>query len=128
MPGTEQEAELSVEETLKQKEGAFVSSLQRNNKKIRDDRALAIAEKTERLFKRTVEDLIDEIKTTKREREAMLDLSPSDAQSLVLASDFNEQKFVQKDLELGVKIRNLEIKLEVAEKRYAYLFGAPKTV
>lgn len=53
----------------------------------------------------------------------MLDLSPTDATSLVLASDFDAKNYVEKDLELGVKIRNLEIKLEIATKRYAYLFG-----
>jgi len=59
----------------------------------------------------------------KRERENMLDLSPSHAQSLVLASDFNSDEYVKKDIELGVKIRNDEIKLEIAKKQYEYLFG-----
>ena len=53
----------------------------------------------------------------------MLDLSPEDANSLVLASEFDARAYVDKELELGVKIRNLEIKLEIAEKRYSYLFG-----
>ena len=52
----------------------------------------------------------------------MLDLSPTTADSLVLASDFDSKAFVAKDIELGVKIRNLEIKLEIASNRYADLF------
>jgi len=103
--------------------GAFVDSLKRNNKKIRDDRATAIAEDTQLAYKRTVEDLQLHIKKMKREQENMLDLSPTDAQSLVLASDFDCPSYVEKDTELGVKIRNAGIKLEIATERYNYLFG-----
>lgn len=103
--------------------GAFLESLKRSNRKIRDDRALAISEDVHLLFKRMVEDIQMRITRMRRERENMLDLSPTDAQSLVLASDFNAEEFVQKDVDLGVKIRNEEIKLEIAQKRYNYLFG-----
>ncbi len=103
--------------------GAFVESLKRNNKKIREDRAIAIAEDTQIVYKRQVEDLIQTIKKIKRERENMLDLSPTNADSLVLASDFDAKAFADKDLDLGVKIRNLEIKLEIAQSQYEKLFG-----
>ena len=103
--------------------GAFFSSLKRNNRQIRDDRATAIAEDTELIYKRNIEDLDLSIKKMKREQENMLDLSPTNAQSLVLASDFDSDEYTRKDIELGVKIRNAEIKLEIAQKRYAYLFG-----
>ena len=102
--------------------GVFITSLQRNNKKIRDDRAIAIAEDAGLLYKREVEDLQIQIKRLIREREGMLDLSPTTADSLVLASDFDSAAFVAKDIELGVKIRNLEIKLEIADRRYKELF------
>jgi hypothetical protein len=103
--------------------GAFFSSLKRNNRQIRDDRATAIAEDTELVFKRLIEDLELSIKKMRRDQENMLDLSPTNAQSLVLASDFDSNVYVDKDVELGVKIRNSEIKLEIAQKRYNYLFG-----
>jgi hypothetical protein len=103
-------------------QGAFIESLQRNNKKIREDRATSISEDTETLYKRTIEDMEMEIKKLRREREQMLDLSPTSADSLVLASDFNSNAFVTKDIEIGVKIRNIEIKLEIAKARYKYLF------
>ena len=70
-----------------------------------------------------MEDLRIQISRMKREQENMLDLSPTNAQSLVLASDFNSTEYVTKDIDLGVKIRNAEIKLEIAQKRYSYLFG-----
>ena len=108
--------------TLEGMKGAFVESLTRNNKKIRQDRAIAIAEDAGLLYKREVEDLGIQIKQLVREREGMLDLSPTTADSLVLASDFDSKAFVAKDIELGVKIRNLEIKLEIASKRYSQLF------
>jgi len=104
-------------------DGAFVASLKRNNKQIRDDRAAAISEDTEMVYKRQVEDLELSIKKMKREQENMTDLSPTTAQSLVLASDFDAAAYASKDLELSVRIRNEEIKLDLAKARYAYLFG-----
>jgi hypothetical protein len=52
----------------------------------------------------------------------MIDLSPANSTSLVLASDFDSKQFISKDIEIGVKIRNLEIKLEIATARYKELF------
>jgi hypothetical protein len=109
--------------TLDQMSGAFVQSLQRNNKKIREDRAIQIAEAAQMIYKRSVEDLEMEIKQLKRERDGMIDLSPTTADSLVLASDFDAKQFVTKEIEIGVKIRNLEIKLEIARDRYKHLFN-----
>ncbi len=109
-------------ETLENMKGAFVDSLVRNNKKIREDRAIAIAEAAQMIYKREVEDTELKIKQLKREREAMLDLSPTNADSLVLASDFDAKVFVEKDIKLGLAIRNLEITLEIAKSRYNHLF------
>lgn len=102
--------------------GAFIVSLKRNNTKIRADRAMAIAEDTSLLYKRRIEDLEVAIRRMERERENMLDLSPANSMSLVLASDFKADEFVEKDIELGVKIRNEKIKLEIAQKQYDFLF------
>ena len=105
------------------KDGAFIASLKRNNKQIREDRAAAIGEDTQLLYKRKIEDLQVTIRRMERELENMLDLSPTNTTSLVLASDFDSASYVEKDIELGVKIRNESIKLEIAQKRYSYLFG-----
>jgi len=109
-----------------QNEGLFVSTLKRNNAKIREDRAAVIAEDAELSFKRKVEDLQMDLKKLKRDRDNMLDLSPDSGDSLKVASDFKANEFVEKDLQLGLKIREVEIKLEVAEARYNELF-TPKT-
>lgn len=107
---------------LESMKGAFVGSLVRNNKKIREDRAIAIAEAAQMLYKREVEDTELRIKQLRREREAMLDLSPTTADSLVLATDFDAKQFVAKDIKMGIDIRNLEITLEIAQARYKHLF------
>jgi len=103
--------------------GAFFESLRRNNTKIREDRAASIAEDAQVIYKREVEDLSLQIKKLRREQENMLDLSPSTTDSLVLASDFNAKEYVAKDLDIAVRIRNLEIKLGLARDRYRHLFG-----
>lgn len=108
-------------------EGVFFQSLKRNNSKIREDRAVAIAETAQLTYKREVEDLELAIKGMKRERDSMLDLSPTSADSLVLASDFDAKAFVAKDFDLGVKIRNSEIKLEIVKSRYNSLFIGAET-
>ena len=104
--------------------GAFVSSLKRNNARIREDRATAISEDTQLMYKRQIEDIEVRIKRLKRDQENMLDLSPHHADSLVLATDFKSDEFVNKDIKIAVDIRNLEIQLELAQKRYSYLFGS----
>ena len=115
--------EVKATSEVMENRGAFIESLTRNNKQIRSDRATAISEDTQLLYKRQIEDLDVSLKRMKREQENMLDLSPTNAQSLVLASDFDSAEYVAKDVALGVKIRNEEIKLEIARLRYNYLFG-----
>ena len=107
----------------KELSGAFVSSLKRNNKEIKADRAAAIAEDAQLVYRRRIEDLELSIKKLKRERDNMLDLSPTTAQSLILASSFNCEEFVAKDIDLGIKLRQAEITLEIAKQRYSHLFG-----
>ncbi len=104
-------------------QGAFINSLKRNNREIREDRASAISEDTQLVYKRTIEDITINIKKMKREQENMLDLSPANAQSLTLAADFDCNEYVSKDIALGIKIRNAEIKYEIANARYQHLFG-----
>jgi len=111
------------DEVVDSKAGAFISSLKRNNRQIRADRAEAIGEDAKLVYKRRVEDLEMSIKKMKRDQENMLDMSPSDAQSLVLASDFKADQYAAKDIDLSRQIRDAEITLELAKKRFAYLFG-----
>jgi hypothetical protein len=103
--------------------GAFVDSLRRNNKQIRRDRATAIAEDAQIRYKRQIEDMEIEIRRLKRMQENMLDLSPENAHSLMVAKDFDAKTYVEQDIKFSVDVRNLEIKLGLAKARYEYLFG-----
>ncbi|MCQ9641071.1 hypothetical protein MP478_16935 [Chryseobacterium sp. WG14] len=100
----------------------FIESLQRNNDQIREDRARTIGEDSELIYRRKVEDIELKIKRLEREQEGLIDISPLDRNSLTFA-DFNTEDFVQKDIELSLTIRNLNIQLEVSQKRFEYLFG-----
>lgn len=103
--------------------GAFVQSLKRSNRDIKHDRATAIAEDAQLVFKREIEDLGMKLKRLQRKRENMLDLSPSNTHSLMLAEEFDAKGFVEEDLKIAVEVRNLEIKIELGQKRYEFLFG-----
>lgn len=103
-------------------EGAFVTSLKRNNKQIKGDRAEMISEDTQLEYRRTVEDLERDIKHLERRRAAMLDLSGENALSLTPAKDFDSTEFVREDMKLGIQLREMNIRLEIAKSRYEYLF------
>jgi hypothetical protein len=109
-------------DSLKDLGGMFINSLLRNNAKIRDDRAYAIYESAEMVYKRKVEDMTLQRKQLIRERDALLDLSPTNSQSLVMKANFDEYAFVEEDLAIGKQIRNLDILLEIANERYNTLF------
>ena len=53
----------------------------------------------------------------------MIDLGGISTTTIISPSDFDAKSFVQKDLDLGLRIRQLEIKHEIADKRYNELFG-----
>ena len=70
-----------MEEDLKPR---FIESLQRNNDKIREDRARTIGEDSELIYRRKVEDIELKIKRLEREQEGLIDISPLDKNSLTL--------------------------------------------
>ncbi|MFC0428313.1 hypothetical protein [Chryseobacterium scophthalmum] len=108
-----------MEEDLKPR---FIESLQRNNDQIREGRARIIGDDAELIYKRRVEDIELKIKRLEREQEGLIDISPLDKNSLTFA-DFQPEAFVQRDIELSLIIRNLNIQLELTRTRFEYLFG-----
>lgn len=100
----------------------FIDALQRNNEKIREDRAKTISEDTELLYRRRYEDIELKIKRLEREQDGHIDISPLDKNSLTFV-DFDPEHFVNKDVELSLNIRNFKIQLEIIKKRFEYLFG-----
>jgi hypothetical protein len=113
---------------LKQVGGAFASSLLRNASKIKEDRALTILRNAEKYFRRKVEDITDRIGNLEVERAAQLDLSPTDINSLVLATDFKADAFFDTDRKLTMQIRECKVELEEMQARYEFLFGIQKPI
>jgi hypothetical protein len=111
-----------VETAVPQTPGAFVSSLKRTNSQIKAARATMIGINAETNFRRKIEDIDLNINSMKMELENMLDMSPTNSQSLVLAADFDAEKFTQQYVDLKVKIRNAEITRDLAKESYNYLF------
>ncbi len=103
--------------------GAFVDSLVRTASQIRKDRAETLAEDAEVAYRRHIEDMRAELKRLQRNRRNSLDLSPTDVNSLVAGKDFDGEAFATADIKAGLLIRNLKVKIEIAEERYAFLFG-----
>jgi len=102
--------------------GAFVDSLKRNFRDIRNDRAQNIAEEAEVKLRRNIEDLDLSLRDLKRKRENALDLSPANATSLKPAQDFDADAWATKEIDYIIKIHNLEMVLKGAKERYNYLF------
>jgi hypothetical protein len=121
---TNDEVDMPTQDISTPVPGTFQQSLQRSNKNIRNDRAVGIAEDAQLTYQRRVQDLEMEEKRKLRERQNMLDMSPENAQSLILGKDFDSKKFVDMDINIGIQLRNLQIELDIARARYAELFGA----
>lgn len=122
-------AENTVAVLTEDKDGVFVTTLLRDNKSIKKDRAQAIIQDTQIIYKRKVEDLEIAISQMRRKQQAMLDLSPDNSLSLMPSlKNYEPATFVAEDVKLGYELRNLEIQYEVAVKRYEFLFGTFKLV
>lgn len=102
--------------------GKFGSMLKRNNKQLREDRGARIISATEKYYRRTIEDMEEKIANLKMDRENLLDINPSNTQTIINPSDFDSNAFVQKDIEIGKTIYNMEKVLEITRERYNDLF------
>lgn len=105
------------------RQGKFFESLKRNNKQIRDDRAQAIGEEAQISFKRKIEDLELEQKRDQRDLDNMLDLSPDNAISLIVADKFDSNSFVSRQADKLTAMRNRGILIELLNDQYKLLFG-----
>lgn len=103
--------------------GLLYASLARTNKQIIQQRGEVIAEDLEMVYSRKIEDILRNIKRLKREQENMFDFSPENAQSLMLRKDVNPDEILEQDINLLVKIREEEIKIDILRNRFEELFG-----
>lgn len=102
--------------------GFLKQSLDRTNRQIRTERGDAIAEDLEIAYKRNVENLEVEIRRAERKQLNAFDFSPTNAQSLVMGKDVDALDILEEDMKIGLEIRNLKIKLNIAKARYNFLF------
>ena len=104
-------------------EGFVYESLSRTSKQIRAERGDAIAEDLEMAYKRGIEDTEMKLKRLRRKQRNNFDFSPTNATSLVMGKDVDAGEVKSEDLAIELEVRNETIKLELAKKRYNYLFG-----
>jgi len=110
------------------KRGKFYKNITQSNKSIREARASQIDRAVGLKYKRLVEDLETKKEDLRAARENATDLSPSHATSLVPAQDLDADVFVANDLQLTIKLLNIQIQLDAAKERYEYFFGTEEEV
>lgn len=105
--------------------GKFHSDLTRNFKQLREDRAEAVVEDVEIVYKRRVEDLCKKVRQCDRDRDnIMLNLAPTTVHAAtVIPADFDANKFLDEDVRIGLAKRDALIQLEIVATRYVELFG-----
>lgn len=102
-------------------EGLVAASLKRSSREIREQRGQTIAEDLEIEYDRRIQDLERDIRRIRRDQEQLFDFSPNNALSMVM-KDVDAVEVMEKDLEMEKNIRNMEILLNNAKKRYNLLF------
>ena len=94
-----------------------------NEKPAGSERATVDSESAESLYNREMQKLERLIRSLKRERDNMANRPLTDKQTSEITYAFNSGAYVSKEIEIGVRIRDLEKKLENARKRFQFLFG-----
>lgn len=102
--------------------GALHQSLTRKGAQIRLDRAQQLVLQSVKVFERRIEDLDDEMYQLKVDRDNRLDVAPAHVGSLQPAKDFDPNKFINDDLEDGLRLREKAITSNTLRARYNYLF------
>ena len=105
--------------------GRMQDKLTRSVKEIKNDRGNEIIEIGELTLRRMIEDRDLAIKQLKREKEGMLDISPSSTTSLFFP-DFDAVTFSQRQLQLAIDIEVGELELKIAHELYDDLYGSNK--
>lgn len=103
--------------------GALQASLDRNSNKIRSDRAKTIADTARLKFRRKVEDIAMRLSELSANREALLDMSPDNAMSIINATNFNAEEFVNKMSDVAEQIFKTNMQLNILKEEYSRLFG-----
>jgi hypothetical protein len=106
-----------------EKQGSNIAFTMGNEKPTASKRATVAAKDAESLYKREMQNLERLIRLLKKEQDNMANLSPTDKRASEITDAIDSGTYVSKEIEIGVKIRDLEKKLETAKKRFQFLFG-----
>ena len=77
------------------------------------------------IYKREIQNLARLIQNLKKQKEDLARMTPTEAKTYEITDAIDSGAYVSKEIEIGVKIRDLEKKLKSAKKRYQFLFGSP---
>jgi hypothetical protein len=77
------------------------------------------------IYKREIQNLARLIQYLKKQQEDLAAKTPTEAETSEITDAIDSGAYVSKEIEIAVKIRDLEKKLELAKKRYQFLFGTP---
>ena len=80
-------------------------------------------QKPESIYKREIQDLARLIQYLKKQKEDLSAMTLTEAEASDIADAIDSGVYVSKEIEIGLKIRDLEKKLASAKKRYQFLFG-----
>jgi len=112
-------------ENKKLKRNQFQSDLMRNFKQLRDSKAANVVTNAEKVYRRRIEDLIEQYKQYEIDRQDIInELVPSGlGNTSVVPSDFSAEALYNKDIEMGKAAYKVKLELETAVDRYQKLFG-----
>ena len=85
-------------------------------------RAAAASKDAATLYKREMQNLERLIGLLKKERDTMARRPLTDKQTSEITDAIDSGAYVSREIEIGVKIRDLEKKLDTARKRFQFLF------
>lgn len=103
--------------------GALQSALSRTGKDVTKSRAATISMQAKTYYGRKIQDIKLAIDQANVDKEAMLDMSPNNKNSIIVVSSFDAPKFAETYSGISLNIRNLNIQMEEYLKDYKFLFG-----
>ena len=112
---------MSTEAVEAKEKGALYLSLERGNKQIREERGNDLVEVLKVAYERKAQDHEMEINSLRRKQRSMFDFGGTSTTSLVV-KDVDSLEIMTADLDIELKIHNLEVKLSHVKKRLAHLF------
>lgn len=101
----------------------FLATIARSNKELRHDRAMAITKSAEKALRRKIEDFSEVLENLQLDLDNLLDINPSNTNTIINPSDFDADAYITTAENIDLKMRDIKIRKELAQKRYDALFS-----